>query len=140
MPAHPPDLRESEARQRRVGGELNQPAGADLLRDFAAFFAGALIAPDNRWAQHVVVLIQKDEAVHLTRQADRVNLAGLRTAFREAFGDGEACRSPPVPRVLLRPANLRRAHGSMLCRCAADDAPRLIDQYRTSSASPDVDS
>ena len=62
----PKDFRRGETGQGTVAGQLNQALQADSSFDFRALRAGALIVPEHRRAQHSVVIVQTDQAVHLT--------------------------------------------------------------------------
>ena len=99
VPAKPQELRRREARQRPVAGQRDQPVEADEPFDLCALRSRALVVPEDRRADDTVVGIQRDQAVHLARQADRPvrqpRQAGLRGA-------------PPVVGILLGPARLGR--------------------------------
>ena len=97
--AQPEQLRGGEAGERAVAGQRDQPVEPDARLDLGALGGRALVVPEDRRAQHALVGVEHDEPVHLPGEADRA----LRQA-REARLRG----APPVLRVLLRPAGLRR--------------------------------
>ncbi len=55
--------------------KLGPPAGAVL--DFVALGRGALVVPQQRPADHAVLLVEKHRAVHLAREADRLDVGRL---------------------------------------------------------------
>ena len=74
-----------------------RPLEADALLDLGALGRRALVVPEDRGAQHPVVLVERDEAVHLAGEADRGRLDA-------EVGQRGLGRAPPVLRILLRPA------------------------------------
>ena len=102
VPAQPQELRRGEARERAVPGQLDQPRQSDPLLDLRALGPRALVVPEDRRPEHCVVGPERDEAVHLAREAERI--AVLPAELRQR----RAARLPPVLRVLLGPARLRR--------------------------------
>ena len=101
VPAQPQELRRGEARERSVPGQLDQARQADALLDLRALGARALVVPEDRRPQHRVVGPERDEAVHLTREAERI------AVLPAELGQRRAARLPPVLGVLLGPARLR---------------------------------
>ena len=95
--SQPEQLRRGEPGQRAVAGERDQPLETDLLLDLRALGLRPLVVPEDRRAEHPLVLVEDDEPVHLPGEADR-----------PVGKTGEAClgRPPPVLGVLLRPAGL----------------------------------
>ncbi len=72
--AHPKKFGESEIRERRIAGEIDQPAGAELFAESADLGFGALIAPDECGADHFIVAVQQHSAMHLSGKPDTGNL------------------------------------------------------------------
>ena len=72
--ADPENLRGRETRQRRIRRDLDEALAADALRDFLAFLARALVAPDDGRADDLVLLVEHDEAMHLPREADALDV------------------------------------------------------------------
>ena len=97
--------------QHAVLYELEQALQAARLRgDFVAMGRRALVAPEDRGTQHVVVFVERDQAVHLAAQPDALHRAPVRQA-REHFRHGLVRRAPPVLGVLLGPAGRRLITG-----------------------------
>ena len=109
----PEELRRREAGQRAVPGQLDQPLEADALLDLGALGRGALVVPEDRRAQHLLVLVERDEAVHLAGEADRRGLD-------VEVGERGLGRAPPVLRILLGPAGPGDRE-RVLALCATDD-------------------
>ncbi len=99
-----------------------------------------LIAPDERGAENAIVLIQQNGAMHLTAQADGGDLFRAGRGLLQQGGNGVNGRLPPVFRILLRPARLWRAKGSMLTHCRADHFSCRVYQQDARAAGADVDS
>ena len=72
--ADPENLRGRETRQRRIRRDLDEALAADALRDFLAFLARALVAPYDGRADDLVLLVEHDEAMHLPREADALDV------------------------------------------------------------------
>ncbi len=70
--------------QRAVAGQLDEPGEADPLLDLGALGRGALVVPQDRGAQHVLLGVEDDEPVHLARQADRPFAAAARATSSAA--------------------------------------------------------
>ena len=67
--AEPQDLRGLKAGQRRVPSDLDQPLPPHLGRDVLALPLRALVVPEQRRTDDVVVLVEEDGAVHLACKA-----------------------------------------------------------------------
>ena len=75
-----------------------------VLLDLCALGGRPLVVPQDRRAQHAIVGVERDEPVHLARQAD----ARRRARRAPQLGQHRLGRLPPVGRVLLGPARARR--------------------------------
>ena len=133
----PDDFGRREAGQHRVRCQLDDPLPTDALRDPRALRAGALVAPEERRAQHLMPRVQEDRAVHLPRETDAPDLPRGDAAFRQRLPDRENTGPPPILRLLLRPARPRRAERILGGR-RAEGAPLLIDDECPGSRRPDV--
>ena len=85
----------------RLPGQRDQPLEPDALLDLGALGAGALVVPEDRRPEHRSFGVEHDEPVHLAGEAD----PGAARGRRREHG---LRRVPPVLRVLLGPAGLRR--------------------------------
>ena len=105
---------------------------ADALLDLVALRLRAPVVPEDRRAQRAVVVVERDEPVHLARQADAQRAVGL------ALLEHLARRAPPVVGVLLEPARPRRGQ-----RVAAlgdvDDRAAGVDRHALDRRGPDVE-
>ena len=106
--AQPEQLRRGEAGQRTVAGQRDQPLEPDAFLDLGALLRGALVVPEDCRAQHPLLRVERDETVHLAREADR--------PVGEPLEHRLGC-APPVLGILFRPA---RAGASR-----AGSSPRL---------------
>jgi len=86
--AHPEKLGEREIRERRVAGEINETVCAELLGKFPDLGFGTLIAPDEGGADHVIVAIEQDGAMHLPGKSDAGNLIAAHFCRSERPADG----------------------------------------------------
>src|SRR5207302_1347082 len=68
--ANPENFGERKIRERRIAGQLNEALRAELLRKIAGLFFGALIAPDERGANHFAAGVQQNGAMHLAGKPD----------------------------------------------------------------------
>jgi hypothetical protein len=71
---HPKQLGEGEIRERCITGEIDETIGAELFREFPDLGFGALIAPDECGADHLIVAIEQNCAMHLPGKSDAGNL------------------------------------------------------------------
>ena len=102
--SHPQQFGQREVGKRGIGSQLNQPPRADGVVEIAALRRGALIAPDERGPQDLIVPIQQHGAVHLAAKADAGNLRGSDlTNLSQQLAYGALTGLPPVVRILLRP-------------------------------------
>ena len=83
----------------RLPVSCDEPVEADALLDLRALRAGALVVPEDRRADRAVGGIERDQPVHLAREADAGDAVG------EPF-ERLLSRLPPVVGILLRPARL----------------------------------
>src|SRR6266545_7213291 len=94
VPADPEQLRRREACERAVPRQLNEPCEPDPLFDLGALCFRALVVPEDRRPQHAILVVEDDEPVHLTREADCGRLA-------PECGKRMLSCPPPVFRILL---------------------------------------
>ena len=107
VPAQPEQLRSGEPRQSTVSGQLDQPVEPDPFLDLGALGGRALVVPQDRGPQDGAVVAEHDEAVHLSREADRA----LRQPCQARLGG-----APPVLGILLGPAGPGRRERVLLAR------------------------
>src|SRR5579875_568653 len=139
--ADPEQLGEREVGQRRIGGELDELfaahlAAPELLMQPVALRLRTLVAPDERGTQNRTFFIEHDGAVHLAGEADGLNFRAGR--LRERFSDGLLRGTPPVIWVLLGPAWLRGAEGSVLCRGRSGQLAGGADENGARAARTDI--
>src|SRR5439155_3902316 len=112
-------------------GQRDQPLKADALLDLGTLGRGALVVPEDRRPQDAVVLVEADEAVHLSGEADG------RGPVPDP-GKRRLRRAPPVLRVLLGPARPRRRERVLLLGARAHVAGRR-DRERLDAGRADVE-
>ena len=74
------------------------------------FVCCSLVAPDDGLSQHVVILIQHYQTVHLSRNADALDIVLVYAALRHYSLDGVDHRACPVSGVLFSVAVFRLIH------------------------------
>src|SRR6185503_14041768 len=94
----------------------------------------AHVAPDNGGAYNLLMLIEQDGAVHLTRQTDTRNLFGEHHTVCQDTMYRCLCRTPPVARILFRPTGLWGGKSCVLNRCRGDNATSLVNNDCATSA------
>ena len=117
---------------------LNQLFGADFFGKLAALRFGAHVAPDQRGAHDVAVLIEHDRAVHLPGETNAGDVFSAQAGLRHRFAHGDAACAPPVFGMLLGPADLRGSKRRVLFGSGRDDAALLVDDQRACSAGANV--
>ena len=136
---HPQQLGQGEAGEGRVERQLDEAGGADRGGDRVALGAGALIAPEQRGPDHLILRVEQRRTVHLAGKAHRRDGGAVDPGVGQGAADGLARRAPPVRRVLFGPARSRRGEGDVLRRRRPDDAAGGVDHERPGAARPDVD-
>ncbi len=136
VPGQPHELRRGETRHGPDARDLRE---ARIRRgDFGALRLGPAVIPQDRRTDHRAFGIQKDRAVHLTREADsrylprRVGMGG-----KDRAGGGDD-RLPPIGRGLFRPAGLRVRDRQGL-RCIAQNAHIRVEQADLDAGCADID-
>ena len=72
--------------------------------------------------------------MHLAGEADAGNGLMGRGSGIDGAANGDQGSAPPVFRILLGPAGMRRAKGCMIFRGGADNASLLVHQHRAGAA------
>ena len=101
MLLHPQNLGGSEPSEGDVGGEGGQLFPSHHLVEIVHLLGRAPVVPQDSRADHLVVLIQHHQAVHLAARSDARHL-GLVKALQQG-GDSLQHGGFPVLRVLLTP-------------------------------------
>jgi hypothetical protein len=76
--------------------------------------------------------------MHLAGEADAGNVLGSHTGTLQRLRNRDATGAPPIFRMLLGPADLRRSKGSVLFGSRRDDAAPLVEDQRPRSTCADV--
>ena len=106
---HPEQFRRSKAGEGDVRGIADQRGLADGLIQVFGLDAGPPVVPEDRGTEKLIVLIESDQAVHLSGEADRSDLGRI-DPFKQ-FVKARGCLIIPVLRILFRPAGLRKVKG-----------------------------
>jgi hypothetical protein len=101
------------------------------------FFA-ALVAPDERGAHDFTGGVEQNRAVHLAGEADTGDFLGANRRFLQGFSYGDAAGAPPIARILLGPARVRRSERLMFFTARCDDGAGNVGQQRACAAGADV--
>ena len=141
--ANPEDLRRGETGQRRVAGHIDELASAaGGAFEVAALGDGALVVPEDGRPQGRRVLgpvvRQQHQPVHLTAQADARDGRAFDLRLADDLARRLARGGPPLLRILLRPARLRRAD-VMLRRGRGPHASAAIADQCLRARCPNVD-
>ena len=124
---YPEDLRRGESRIGDVRRIFLQDVPSDHLVQIVGLFRSSSVIPQDRGTDHVVILVQNDQSVHLTAEGDAGNLALVLSVqkFLQTC-DGLLI---PVERVLFRPARMRERQ-AILFRDDLDDLSLGIHQQK----------
>ncbi len=136
---HPQQLGEGEVGKRGIGGELDNAARADGLVEVAALRGGALIAPDERGAQDLIISIQQHGTVHLPAEADARDLGCRDLTLAQQLADGALAGLPPVLWILLRPPATRRSERLVFVDGGSDDRACFVDEQGARPSRADID-
>ena len=108
---YPQDLCGSPAGQCRIGSDLHQLFPTDNTVHFLDLCGGTLVAPDDRLPQNLIFLVQHDQTMHLSGNANALDLLFCHTAFGDNGLNGSDHCSFPVCRILFCVAVFRLIHG-----------------------------
>ena len=96
----------------KVARRVEQVAQAEVFSKFTESLLtiryGTGVAPDDRWAQHLLVLVNANQSVHLIRDTDSEDILTLGTAFCHDFLQRQLGIIPPHLWILLSPSSLHR--------------------------------
>ena len=136
--ADPEKFGEREIGKRRIASELNDAGEAKDFFKFSRLFFGALITPNDGWANDVARGVQQNRAVHLTGEADARDVIGRCLCLLHRFFYRCATGAPPIEWVLFGPAILRRCKGLMLMRAGCDDSASFVNEKRACTGGSNV--
>ncbi len=105
MLLQPEQLGGGEAREGNVGGAGGKFIFTDGLIQVVGFRLGAAVVPENGRADHLILIVQDHQTVHLAAEAEPLDL--LLRDTRTEPGDAPPKGGEPVLRILLGPARLR---------------------------------
>jgi hypothetical protein len=122
MVSNPQKLGCCESGHGQIAGDCTQIGDRGLQG--LAFLSAATVVPQNGWAKHLVITVEENGTVHLTRQANPGQaLQRLWALMRQLIHDSFK-RGPPSMRRLLGPKRMwtlntelraSRCNGSLLC-------------------------
>ena len=101
---HPEDLRRGKSGERNIRSVLRQLLFADHIIQIIAFLCGSAIVPEDGRADHLILLIQNDQSMHLSSEANACHLALVR--IFQKLPDALHSLFIPVLRLLFRPAGM----------------------------------
>jgi hypothetical protein len=116
--AEPEELGRREPGEGPVARQPYELGETDPGFDLGALLGRTLVVPQDRGAQDAALIVEDDEPVHLAGEADAGHLSAAKPAERRLRG------APPVLRILLSPARLRRRQRVRLLRARQDLAGR----------------
>ena len=126
--AHPQQLGGGEARQHRVGGLFEDHLGPGGVVDPIHLSLAALVAPDQRRSDDMVIGVEQHQPVHLAREADGGDIVRGDIRLAEHFANCLLGGLPPVLRTLLSPQRPRHVHLFMRGGDGVDDPPTRIHE------------
>ena len=106
---HPENLGSGKAGKGDVGRVLRQLFLADHIVQIIAFLICTPIVPQKRGTDHLIVLIQNHQPVHLAAKTDARHLALIR--ILQQFLNAQHGLLVPVLGLLLRPARIGEING-----------------------------
>ena len=133
--AHPEELRCGKAREGDVRRQSRELVLADGIVEIVDLLEGTAVIPQNRRADDVIHLIQRNKTMHLAACADTCYLICIKAVqqLRNAGHD----RIPPILGLLLRPARMREDQGILL-RDSIQNRAVLRDKQQLAGGCPQV--
>ena len=118
---------------------MDESIEADGALELLGLRFGPLVAPDQSWADDLVVFVKQNSAVHLAGKTDGRDVFGDETRNLQRFANRESRGAPPVARVLLGPAGLRAGEIGVFFRAGGEDCAVFVEDYGASAACAYVD-
>ena len=116
--SHPQDLRCRKTGQCRICRDFNETLLSNSFCDLLTFPGRSLITPDNGTADHLIIFIQHNKAMHLSGNTKSLDILPVHTGFLHNLRNGFQRRILPILRILLCPAVLRLIQRIFFgCRC-----------------------
>src|ERR1019366_584252 len=131
---HPQELGQRKVGQSWIAGQLDEPFRSYFFGQRTALAVGAHVAPDQCRTHHPPALIEHYCAVHLSGETQTSNGVPPQSGTLQSTWNSNRASGPPIVRLLLGPANLRRSKGSVLFRGGGNDTPVLVNNQDTRSA------
>ena len=132
---HPEDLRGSEAGKSNVPGPLAQFFLADRVVEVIDFSKSASIVPQDRGADHFVILIKDNQPVHLPGNGKAGNFTCVLTF--EKLGNAFQTGFHPFFRRLFTPARMRKTERIFFCD-RIQNFTFFINQQELGGRSPQI--
>jgi hypothetical protein len=104
---HPKNFGRRKTRERVIASGLDQSLLAQPAADLVTLRTRALVVPQDGRAQHLPILVQQHEAVHLPCQPDAVHVVCLYAGRSQHLAHAVCSPIPPETRVLLAPQGPR---------------------------------
>ncbi len=108
--------------------------------DAVNLLLAALVAPDQRGPDHLVRVVEQDETVHLTGQADALHVATCGGSLRQYSVNRGLGGGTPILRTLLGPQRLLHSHVLMRSGKGVFDTAVFAYQEGARAARSDIDS
>ena len=122
---HPKKLGCGKACEGQVASQFQQLLHAEVVVDCIGLCTGSAVVPEDRGTDDLIVLIQSNEAMHLTAYRQASNLRSINT-FQQ-LGHTNTKSRPPLLGILFGPAGLRHHQGIAL-RSAAKHLTGAVNQ------------
>ena len=136
--AYPDEFRGCEPGQGVVAGDRDEPFCPDRHADRIAFRGGPLVVPQDRGPEDTTISVEQDEAMHLSREPDGVDVCPSRPGRGHDRADRRDRPCPPKVRILLAPERVRDPEPVFRCPDPADGT-RLVDEDGLRGGRRDVD-
>src|SRR5215813_7505246 len=135
---HPQQFGQGKVGEWWIAGQINQLICPKQIAEFVALLLGSLIAPDDRRSDNLIICVEQDCTMHLSREPDTGNGIFVETGINEHLPHCNSAGSPPILRRLLRPTRLRNRKRLVVRRRGRQHLSTFNDYYRTGSTRPDI--
>lgn len=137
--ANPKEFGEREIGKGCIACEVNEAICSEQVPQFLDLWLCSLIAPDQCRSNNFIALIKQHGAVHLPGKSNAGNFVGSSPAARESAPYSQRSCSPPIPRILFCPSQLRARERNVLLGAGRDNKAVFIDDERASAARTNID-
>ncbi len=138
--AYPEQFGQSEAGQNRVSRGTQNVFRAKYFIDLIHLLLAALIAPDQSRTDDLALLVEQDQAVHLTAESNPGYRGAINSRVFQNAPNRGLRRMPPVVGILFRPQWFQHLHFRVRRHAGEANTGFFVYQQRSGAARTYIES